>query len=53
MNTVILIVVLKAYGGLTSTVSMQEFNSMAQCQYAAKLITDAAYRINSIQCINK
>jgi hypothetical protein len=53
MNTLILIVVLASYGGRNTTVTMQEFNSMAQCQYAAKLIRESAQRIISIQCINK
>lgn len=53
MNTFILIVILTGYGGSNQTVSMQEFNSITQCQYAAKLIRESAQRINSIQCINK
>ena len=53
MNTFILIVVLGAFSERNSTVIMQEFNSMAQCQYAAKLIRESAKRVNSIQCINK
>lgn len=57
MNAFILIVVLNLAAGSgrpdNSSVSFQEFNSIAQCQYAAKLIRDASRNIRSIQCINK
>lgn len=55
-NAFILIVVLNigAYArDDNSFVTMQEFRTMAQCQYAAKLIRESAKRISSIQCINK
>lgn len=56
MNAIILIVVLNlgAYQRQdNSSVSFQEFNSMTQCQYAAKLVRDAVRNIRSIQCVNK
>ena len=53
MNTFILIVILTGYGGSNQTVSMQEFNSIRQCEFAAKIIMESATRIKSIQCINK
>ena len=53
MNTFILIAVLTGYGGNNSHITMQEFNSIIQCQYAAKLIRESAKRVESIQCINK
>ena len=56
MNTIILIVILNI-GSYSrpdnSSVTFQEFNTMAQCQYAAKLITNSAHHIASLQCINK
>ena len=56
MNTIILIVVLNI-GSYSrpdnSSITFQEFNTMAQCQYAAKLIRDATWHIASLQCINK
>jgi hypothetical protein len=48
MNTFVLIVIMHTYN-----VSFQEFNTMAQCQYAAKLIRDSTQRVVSLQCINK
>jgi hypothetical protein len=53
MNTVILIVVLGMYGGKSSAVTMQEFNSITQCQYAMKIIRESADRIINMQCVNK
>lgn len=55
MNTVILIVVMTFHYGVTAnnTVTFQEFNSLAQCQYAAKVIQDTALKVRSVQCVNK
>lgn len=58
MQAVILIIVLNlhsASGYANNSVIMQEFNSLAQCQYAAKLIRDTSSKHNmaSIQCVNK
>lgn len=53
MNTFVLIVIMTAYGGNTNTVTFQEFNTITQCQYAAKLIRDSAGRVAALQCINK
>ena len=52
ISQVILIVILNSYITF-STVSFQEFKTMEQCQYAAKLIKENAKSIRSIQCINK
>jgi hypothetical protein len=56
MNTIILIIILNI-GSYSrpdnSSVTFQEFNTMAQCQYAAKLIRDSAKHIASLQCVNK
>ena len=48
MNTFVLIVIMNTYN-----VSFQEFNTMAQCQYAAKLIRDSTNKVRALQCINK
>ena len=48
---VILIVIMHSYYGY-STVSMQEFDSMTQCQYAKNLIAEAG-KHRRIECINK
>ena len=48
---VILIAIMYSYYGYT-TVSMQEFDSMSQCQYAKNLIAEAG-KYRRIECINK
>lgn len=54
MNTFILIVVLTVHNPSTnSVVTFQEFNSLAQCQYAAKIVSENANRVRFSHCINK
>ena len=55
ISQVILIIVLNSYIS-NSIVTFQEFNTLGQCQYAAKLIKESASNIRSIQsiqCVNK
>ena len=52
ISQVILMAMMASSGGY-STVTFQEFKTMEQCQYAAKLIRESATYIRSIQCINK
>ena len=56
MTSWILIVVLNVgayYRPDNSFVTMQEFNSERQCQYAAELIRKSANNVKSLQCIHK
>ncbi len=52
ISQVILIVMMASYGSY-STVTFQEFKTMEQCQYAAKLIRESTTYIRAIQCVNK
>lgn len=52
MNTWILIVVMSASNG-TSTVAMQEFNTVQACQYAGGQISSVSAYVRKLICVPK